>query len=559
MTIASSRHFSKLVQDYVGNFDSSRVKDFFYCSPFAEGEAIELVIKKRLEEQSSPDKAGLRSAVIQRINETHKAANALTPAVQKNLELLKNDNTLAIVTGQQVGILGGPLYTIYKALHTVFLAKKFASRYPEYNFVPIFWQETEDHDFEEVSSTVLLDSNFELKHIAYQPAELPGRKQVGAMKFEENAIKTFIEEVRGALTTTDFSNDILAMYERCYHSGASFADAQVALLGELLGEDGLLILNANTRQLKSFAVPLFEKELTTSPALSESIRSRSQSLQENYFAQIDAGGTNLFLVENGSRYKLQRDGDLFHYDDKEISQENLLQIVRTEPERLSMNVVMRPIIQDTILPTAAYVAGPGEIAYFAQLGAAYEWAEMQMPVIIPRISLTLVEDRIDKLVEKYQTSAEALIEYDGELVRELLKSEQEDIIAGKFNTSSEAIEDALEQLRNPVESADASLAGALTTMKGKILTLLKDFSGKTLAAERKKNAMGKEKFSKALNMLLPDGKLQERELNLIYFLNKYGLSFWKSLKMRLADEALSLAEHHLIDVSSLVESPKKDA
>ncbi|HYM20684.1 MAG TPA: bacillithiol biosynthesis cysteine-adding enzyme BshC [Candidatus Kapabacteria bacterium] len=559
MTIASSRHFSKLVQDYVGNFDSSAIKTFFPCSPFAEADAVEAIIKRRLEEQRSPERTGLREALIARITETHQQANAMTPYVKKNLELLAGKDCLAVVTGQQVGICAGPLYTIYKALHTVALARTFNARYPAYQFVPVFWQETEDHDFAEVSSVTLLDNNFDLKHIVYQPEEPPGRKQVGTMKFESEAIKRFFEEITSALPSTDFTNDVLALYERCYHPGATFADAQASLLGELLADEGLLVVNANSRPLKSFATAIFEHEITTAPELSESIQRKSESLRAQYHAQIDAQGANLFLVGNGNRYKLQREGDSFRYDDKIISATELLAVLHAEPERMSMNVVLRPIVQDTILPTAAYVAGPGEIAYFTQLGTAYDWAGIQMPMIMPRISLTIVEDRFEKLAEKHQTSLEALIEFDGDLVRELLKSSREDEIGETFDVSSGTIEAALEQLRNVVESADPSLGGALTTIKGKMLTQLKDFSGKALAAERKKNSMSKEKFMKALNALLPDGKLQERELNLLYFLNKYGFSFWNSLKVYVLTNDLSLKEHHLIHVSELLASVEKTA
>lgn len=552
MTIASSRHFSKIVQDFIGSFDSSAIKPFFATSPFPTDAEVRTIIEKRLAEQSLPERAGLRAAIVERITETHRTADGLTDSVNENLRLLQNNNCLAIVTGQQVGILAGPLYTLYKTLHTIIVANEYSKRFPEYAFVPVFWQETEDHDFPEVSSVGIVNADFQLKHITYVPAEAPDRKQVGAMPFELEALNEFFAQLRATLPKTEFTDEVIALCERCYAPGAPFAQAQSGMLCRLFADDGLLILNANTRSLKSFVAPLFEKEITTAPILSETLNTYSESLKPQYHAQIDANGANTFFVESGKRYKLHKEDNGFRYDDKQISSEDLLSRLHSEPERFSMNVVMRPLVQDTILPTAAYIAGPGEIAYFAQLGAAYQWAGVQMPVIIPRISMTLVDDRFYKLAEKFGTSLESLVEYGPQLVKELLKSESEEQIAAAFEQSIETVEARIEQLRNTVEAADATLGASLTTLKGKTITQLRDFAGKVAAAERKKQLAGRQQFEKALQVLLPENKLQERELNLVYFLNRYGVGFWKSLKNSVMATEWPLKEHVLVPISGLL-------
>lgn len=552
MNIASSRHFTKLVQDYVGNFPSSPIKDFFFSAPNPDNNTLQTIIEARIAEQAANGGGALRNAVIERITDTHTRLEGLTTAVKSNLELFLSPKCVAVVTGQQVGILGGPLYTIYKALHTILLCKQYTLQFPQYSFVPVFWQETEDHDFEEVRSTTLISSDFELKHISYEPATAPDKLQVGSLPFETEALQLFFENIATVTPHTDFSDEVSALFKRCYQGGMTFADAQASLLCALFAEDGLLVLNPNTRLIKSFAANIFEKEITTAPALSTTIAKYSESISKYYHAQLDTKGVNLFLIENGKRVKIQlRDGQFF-LNDTITSKESLLEIVKEQPERLSMNVVMRPLVQDTILPTIAYVAGPGEIAYFAQLSAAYRWANMQMPAIIPRISLTLAEDRFERLAQKHNTSLEALIEYDGGLVRELLQSKQEEIISNSFVSANDQLEKTIEQLRNIVEETDGSLGASLTTLKGKSLTQLKDFSGKVLAAERKKNQSSKQQFEKALNVLLPDGKLQEREINLFYFLNKYGLGFWKDLKTYLSETQHQLGEHLVISIADIL-------
>ena len=552
MNIASSRHFSKLVQDYVGNFSSSPVKDFFFCAPHPDNSTLQTIIEARISEQASNGGEPLRNTVIAQITDTHTRLEGLTTAVNNNLELFRSPKCVAVVTGQQVGILGGPLYTIYKALHTILLCKQYTLQFPEYSFVPVFWQETEDHDFEEVRSTTLISSDFELKHISYEPTIAPDRLQVGSLRLETEALQSFFESITSILPHTDFTDEVFALFKRCYQGGVTFADAQASLLCALFAEDGLLVLNPNTRLIKSFALNIFEKEITTAPSLSSEIANQSESIKTNYHTQIDANGVNLFLIENGKRIKIQLRDEQFFLNDTITSKESLLEIVREQPERLSMNVVMRPLVQDTILPTIAYVAGPGEIAYFAQLSAAYRWANMQMPVIIPRISLTLAEDRFEKLAQKHNTSLEALIEYNGGLVRELLLTKQEEIISDSFVNANDQLEKTIEQLRNIVEQTDGSLAASLTTLKGKSLTQLKDFSAKVLSAERKKNQASKQQFEKALNVLLPDGKLQEREINLFYFLNKYGQSFWIALKEYLLETPHQSAQHSVILLSDIL-------
>jgi bacillithiol synthase len=557
MTIASSRHFSKLVQDFVGNFDSTAIKQFFPCSPFAPDADVRAILAKRLAEYNAPSHAGVRQAIVERITETHRIADGLTEAVRSNLGALASDNCMAIVTGQQVGLLAGPLYTLYKTLHTIILTKEYASKYPEYQFVPVFWQETEDHDFAEVSSVGIVNAEFQLKHISYVPQDPPERKQVGGMNFEADALASFFTELRNSLQKTEFTDEVVALCERCYQPGVSFADAQSAMLCRLFAEDGLLILNANSRTLKSFVAPLFKREFTTAPLLSDTLNAYSEPLKVQYHAQIDANGANSFFVEDGKRYKLHKEANGFRYGDKHISEADLINSLHSEPERFSMNVVMRPIVQDTLLPTAAYIAGPGEIAYFSQLSAVYTWAEMQMPVILPRISLSLIDDRFYKLAEKFGTSVESLLEFGPELVRELLKSEKEDAIASAFDRVIESIEIQVESLRNTVESSDSTLGAALTTLKGKSVTQLRDFGSKVAGAERKKQQSARQQFEKALQVLLPENKLQERELNLVYFLNRYGVGFWHAFVQFTMKSSFSLREHHLIPISTILDSAKE--
>jgi bacillithiol biosynthesis cysteine-adding enzyme BshC len=555
MNISHLRLFSKLTRDYIAAFDSSPIKDFFPLSPDQRSNEMEELFEWRAKKASTKESKKNRKILIETLRRQHANSGTLTRRVEGNLMSLESERCFAVVTGQQVGIFGGPLYTIYKALHTIILATELTRKYSDYLFVPIFWQETEDHDFEETSSVTIVTSNFELRDITYIPEIDITRRQVGSVKFEKDALERVFSEIESFIPKTDFTDDVLSLYKASYQDDFTFAEAQAQLLGELLCEDGLLILDANTYELKSQASYLFKKEIETTPDLSQHIQKIGRELEKSgYHSQLDSQGLNLFMVEKGRRHKLSKNETDFSYNDRLLTDSEIHTILIEHPERFSMNVVMRPLVQDTILPTVAYIAGPSEVAYFAQLRPAYDWAGINMPMIIPRIGMTIVEDRFEKLLQKYNITTSEFLEKGAEIVETILKTEQEKILSDSFSDVNKKIDLALESLRDVISTTDATLDSALTSLKGKILTNLKDFESKSLAAERKKVSAMRQQFEKARNILLPNNVLQERELNLLYFLNKYGLDFWKKLKEKLYTNPPSIHEHTIVNMSEILGS-----
>src|SRR5438067_8228235 len=165
MNISHIRKFSKLAVDYSTAFDSSAIKNFFSLPPNGQSNAFSSFLKTRVQKASSEEEKTKRKILIESLHKQHSNAGTLTQKVEENLKFLKSEKCCAVVTGQQVGILGGPLYTIYKALHTIILSNEYRKSYPDYYFIPVFWQETEDHDFEETAFTNIITSNFELRKI----------------------------------------------------------------------------------------------------------------------------------------------------------------------------------------------------------------------------------------------------------------------------------------------------------------------------------------------------------------------------------------------------------
>ena len=415
MELTALDQFSALFKDYVGHYSNSKLPNYFAFAPNQFDDKFEAFLKTRAKEwHESPANA----EVLRCLREQNASGENLSDRAKKNLDLLAQANTVAVVTGQQVGLLGGPLYTFFKAASAISVANKLSQRYPALNFVPIFWMETEDHDLEEAATTYILDREYGLKTVRYEPSDLPQpitpnakpwRKQIGSLSIEVDPIANVFNQLRESLAQTEFTDDILRTYEDSYASVTTFAASFKSLLQKLFPNEGLLTLDASHRITKMLGAGLFKKELQSSPELSERIIVKSAELEEHYHAQVKPRALNLFFLDQGERFALvEKEGTpsgaersfFLQGTKRTLTMTELLGYIESEPERFSPNVVLRPLYQDTLLPTAVYIGGPGEIAYFAQFKSAYEWAGIPMPMILPRETATLIEDRFEKLSEK---------------------------------------------------------------------------------------------------------------------------------------------------------------
>ena len=566
MDIASLSHFTPLVKDYLTRFEQTPIHEFFPIAPDAPHEQMREIIDARLVRERILPQAH-RKTVVDSIRALHASLGPISSAVAHNLDLLESSDTLAIVTGQQTGVLGGPLYTFYKAFTAIQLAKSFRERFPGLSFVPIFWIETEDHDIEEITSVNVLNGEGAVESIRYTPAaltdypNLPWRKQAGSTLLEESPIAEFFQKLQSALQPTGFSSDVIDMLRIGYAPGKTFTHAFASLLLHYFGEDGLLLIDANSKELKLLARDLFRREIETSPLLSEKIILQSVKLEETYHAQVKPRALNLFYInEEGERLpiveKEKGAGTEREFFLKPTRQDftlpELLATLDAHPERFSPNVVMRPLYQDSLLPTVAYIAGPGEMAYFAQFAPAYAWAGLPMPLIHPRVTATLIEERLERIFTKFHITPEEILSDVHGRNTALFDAMIESDLLPRFEQVLDEIDHALESLREKVNQAEPTLDGALTSLKGKVLTAVRDFQGKTLAAERKRHATTKAQLDKLLSSLLPSGALQERELSLVYFLNKYGPTFFETLKRLLDPIVFDFREHHILHLNQIV-------
>ncbi len=529
--------FSKLFSDYLSNFSALR-RFYQYDYRSLQGFADAAEARKPA--------MGHRDLLADVLLEQNKSFGAGEESL-RHIEELRAEQTFAVVTGQQVGILGGPLYTIYKTISAVKLARQLRDQLPGYAFVPVFWLEGEDHDFEEMNKIVVLSqegspASVEFPHPSKQGAK--SAEPVGKIKLGAG-IEAFFDQLAKALPTTEFREALLQRLKSVYTSEATFSGAFAALLHSLFPDEGLVIIDANDRRLKQLTRHIFLNELETFPRISQKIIQQSASLEEQYHAQIKTKAMNLFLVHNGGRYLIEpREHDFALRGTRQyFTREELLRILDESPEAFSPNVALRPICQDTILPTAAYVAGPSEVAYFAQLKPVYDYFSCPMPVIYPRASATVVEERQQKILEKYQLSIGDVFRQPTRLQQHVIDMVSEVKIDELFTHTSAQIGDLLQEMRFGLTTIDPTLLGPLDATRDKVDGALQVLKQKAAEAQQRKHEIALRQIRKVQNFFLPNGDYQERALNLFSFVNRYGDDFLPWLKSTLNVDQF---EHQLL-------------
>lgn len=437
------------------------------------------------------------------------------------LEAVRDGKAVMVVTGQQVGYLGGPFYTFLKAYHATRLAAQL-ERELQMPVLPLFWLEGEDHDLEEVRSAYFPDQNGELNTLRFEPGREIKGYEVG--RYDVNAGEHALQL---AEAVGDVNEAGAALLREAY-SRTTLSDAMGRLLAKTLGERGLLVVEGMEPQLKQMAAPLWEKVIARDRNLSEMLARRSEQLEAEGWSAIlkPTSDSHLFYVTNQdhARSTLSYDGELRHPSGEttRMTTEELSRIARDAAERISPKAALRPLYQDFVLPTVAYIAGPGELDYHAQITPFYNELDVVAPVLFPRLSATLLDSRSARAVEKSAASIENILGGErSELIRDMIRSED----GGAERVFAEArreIEEVFARIKNEIGGMDSTLAGAAQTSAGKSLFPLEQLREKTERALKQKHGTQIARLDKALALVKPQNQLQERMLCAGYWLVKLG-------------------------------------
>ncbi|MGA9116556.1 MAG: bacillithiol biosynthesis cysteine-adding enzyme BshC [Bacteroidota bacterium] len=526
--------FSALFCDYLYDFNAVRN---FYAWDFRDPRSFDRLLETLRERDYRRPRL---VAALRRQNE----GSGAEPGA--SLDLLEQPTTFAVVTGQQVGLFGGPLYTIYKTITAIKLAEQLKVRYPACDFVPVFWLEGEDHDYDEVRALQLPGPEGDVATIRYGGEGSPGERNgpVGEIRFGSELAAVYAE-LEKILPATEFTAGLLEGLRSCYREGVTFSRAFALWMGRLFGRYGLVCASPNDPALKALASPLLEAEITGYPRTSQLVIARSAELEQSYHAQVKPRPLNLFLFHKGGRYPIEpREHDFSLRGTRHfIPREELLRMVRETPEVFSPNVVLRPLLQDTLFPTIAYVAGPSEIAYHAQLLPVYEEFGVAPPVLFPRMTATLVEERVRRMAEKYQLPLAALFDGADAVRAKVLEAVQDVDVEALFGEATRSVHSVLGEMRFGIGEVDPTLLGTLDGVRAKFDISLGVLREKVHTAQKRRHETALRQVERALGAFLPGGVLQERAINPVFYLNKYGPDL---IQWLMGEADISAHKHHIL-------------
>ncbi len=463
-----------------------------------------------------------REILVKVLDDYHKHLGAGAKTID-NLTLLKREDSLAIVTGQQAGFLTGPLYTIYKAMTTIQLAE-IQSRELGCPVVPIFWIASEDHDWAEIQQTVFLDQEGKL-HVCHIPGKGGGHSmgRLSVPSWDE-----IFPQLESAFPESEFRREVFDKLQHFTNLASNLGEWFALILQWLLKDRGLIFFDPLLPEFKRLAAPMYEKILRSHSQVGEALESRTAEWRNiGRVPQIQQKGetANLFMEDPERRALLWNEDSFYLRGKKEsLTLDQLCALIHDEPERFSPNVVTRPIVQDYLLPTLAYIPGPGELNYWAQLGGIFQVFGFKMPVLFPRLSAVVLTPSWHKALETEHLSVEQV--YDGlSDARERSVRELDDFdIEGTFNRVRQEIKEVYTKL-SQLEKIHANIPDLLHQNQDKVNGQIDYLETKIWQAQKKRHEGSLRRFQLLENGLSPKGHKQERLLNPLNFVVRYGPHF----------------------------------
>jgi bacillithiol biosynthesis cysteine-adding enzyme BshC len=496
-------HLSRLFSDFLTNFHS--VGRYYGSAPFHFNEM-------RLAREYPEDR---RRAVVS-VLETQNKRWGASKAALENIERLRSGAS-AIVTGQQVGLFGGPLYAMLKALTAIKLAEK--ATLAGKPTVPVFWLATEDHDLAEVAHAGLVNEHGHLQKITAMPKAAEGTP-VGEVEFSDE-ITAAVNTAAGTLG----NGEALDLLRKCYASGVRFGDAFARLFAQLFGEFGLVLVDNADAELHAIALPVYSAAAKEAGELNKALQARSKQLEKDgYAAQVKVSATHtlLFRKVKGLRTLVTRSNGGYSIGGKKLTQDELEKDVAAHPLEFTPNALLRPVVQDFLLPTIAYVGGPAEVAYFAQSAVVYERILCKATPIVPRVSATIVSQKVARKLEKFGMQVAETFRSEDELRKAISVLALPDEMKERFSQAEATINATVASLKELLQKADPTLMAAADRSARKMQYQIGRLRQRAGASESRRREEITRQAQEISGWLYPHGVLQEREVAGIQFLALHG-------------------------------------
>jgi bacillithiol synthase len=453
------------------------------------------------------------------------AVRPLTAAAAARLERIAGGEGFFVTTGQQAGLFTGPLLTIYKALSAVRLARALEAELGV-PVAPLFWVASDDHDWEEVRRAVVLDAGNAVRRIELEttpdaPPASMARRRPGS------ALAAALQALEAALPPTEFRPALLEAVRRHYAPGATMAAAFAGLLGDLLAPFDLLLVDPAAPVLKRLAAPVLALELARTAEHEALLAEQTRRLvTAGYHAQVplQPGATNLFVEDEEGRERLVREDGRFllRRTKRSLAAPEVAAWLEAEPEAFSPNVLLRPVVESALFPTLAYVAGPGELSYYAQIGCLFRAHGIEMPLVFPRHGATLVEAKVRKVLQKFDMDVPELSASEDRLAARVVRDELPPEVSRALAGLRLGLEEGYAELGAAAAAIDPTLQRPLEGARNTSLAQLDGAEKKVLSHLKKQNEVSLEQLAKARDNLYPGGTPQERVLNVLQYVVRYG-------------------------------------
>jgi len=502
-----TNYFTPLILDYLS--EKEEIRDLYHRFPNLENFGAQIT-----EKENSYDHE-IRQDIVKVLKEQYAKLDT-SASTLKNIDALSSRKTFTVVTGHQLNLFIGPLYFLYKIVSTINLTRKLKETYPEYEFVPVYWMATEDHDFEEINFFNLNGKKFKWNNAEKRA----GSTAVGKLSTEglDEVFKLFSAEIGGGTNAEELKN----MFQSAYLEHDNLTDATRYLANRLFGQEGLVIIAAGDTRLKKHFKKHIENELLHQRSYKESQQAINSLQALDYKVQVNPRDLNLFYLNNELRERIIKKGERYFVHDTEISwsEEEILEEVAQSPERFSPNVMMRPLYQEVILPNLCYIGGGGELAYWLQLKNYFEAEGILFPMLLLRNSALLQTAKQDMKREKLDISLKELFLKQHELInRKVRKISNIDI---DFSDQKEHLKKQFQYMYELAAKTDASFHGAVKAQEVKQLKGLENLEKRLLKAQKRTLKDEVERIAALQNGLFPNRSLQERQSNFSEYYKEYG-------------------------------------
>ncbi|KEZ93074.1 bacillithiol biosynthesis cysteine-adding enzyme BshC [Nonlabens ulvanivorans] len=515
LTYPDARYFSSLMEDYLVEKDN--LKNLYHRFPALEN-FQDQIEEKQIEFKQKPK---TRKVLVESLLNQYSKLDNVQESLS-NICLLKEENTFTITTGHQLNLFTGPLYFLYKIISVINLCKQLKEAYPSYNFIPVYWMATEDHDFEEI------------QYFKYHGKKVVWNKESngGVGRLNTDGLKEVLDIFKGQIGTSKNALEIIKLFKTAYLDHDNLASATRFLAHQLFGKDGLVIVDGDDHGLKSLMTPHFKEELLDQTSYHK-VTNTIANWPEAYKVQVSPREINLFYLNDNLRERIVFENNLYKVVDTKIvfSEKEILTELEQFPERFSPNVIMRPLYQEAILPNLCYIGGGGEMAYWLELKEYFDSQEITFPILLMRNSALILANKEFEKVQKLDLEIKDLFLKDFQLEERLTRQLSE--IKIDFSTQKKHLKNQFKDLYTLAQKTESSFERAVAAQERKQIKGLENLEKRLLKAQKRKLKDFLQRATILQQELFPNASLQERQENFSSLYVEYGSNLIKILKENL--------------------------